>query len=61
MVLAGYFFGGIIENALGIKLQDHIEKVVIVVVALSLLPPVIEYLRHRFTKKPVEDAPQDIA
>lgn len=61
MVLAGYFFGGIIENALGIKLQDHIEKVVIVVVALSLLPPVIEYLRHRFAKKPVEDASQDIA
>src|SRR5215218_5834725 len=33
MVLAGYFFGGVIESALGIKLEDHIEKVVIVVVA----------------------------
>jgi hypothetical protein len=26
--------------------------VVIVVVAISLLPPLIEYLRHRFGKKP---------
>jgi len=48
MVLAGYFLGGVIENALDIKLEDHIEKVVIVVVALSLLPPAIEYIRHRF-------------
>ncbi|MBS1796824.1 MAG: VTT domain-containing protein [Acidobacteria bacterium] len=52
MVLAGYFFGTMIENALGIKLQDHIEKVVIVVVFLSLLPPIIEYLKHKFGKKP---------
>src|SRR5690348_3731988 len=47
MVLAGYFLGGVIERAFNIKLEDHIEKVVIVVVALSLLPPLIEYLRHR--------------
>lgn len=51
MVLAGYFLGGIVERALGIKLEDHIEKVVIVVVFLSLLPPIIEYLKHRFGKK----------
>lgn len=51
MVLAGYFFGTMIENALGIKLADHIEKVVIIVVFLSLLPPLIEYLKHRFGKK----------
>jgi membrane-associated protein len=51
MVLAGYFLGGVIERALNIKLEDHIEKVVIVVVALSLLPPLIEYLRHRFGKR----------
>jgi membrane-associated protein len=50
MVLAGYFLGGVIENALNIKLEDHIEKVVIVVVAISLLPPLIEYLRHRYGK-----------
>ena len=50
MVLAGYFLGGVIETALGIKLEDHIEKVVIVVVFLSLLPPIIEFLKHRFGK-----------
>src|SRR5687768_16674024 len=51
MVLAGYFLGGVIERALGIRLEDHIEKVVIVVVFLSLLPPIIEFLKHRFGKK----------
>src|SRR6476646_8683027 len=50
MVLAGYFLGSVIENALGIKLEDHIEKVVIVVVILSILPPIIEWLRHRRSK-----------
>ena len=51
MVLAGYFLGGVVERALGIKLEDHIEKVVIVVVVLSLLPPIIEVLRAKFGKK----------
>lgn len=51
MVLAGYFLGGIIENALGIKLEDHIEKVVIIVVLLSILPPIIEILKSKFGKK----------
>lgn len=51
MVLAGYFLGGMIENALGIKLEDHIEKVVIVVVALSLLPPIIELIKHKWGRK----------
>jgi membrane-associated protein len=50
MVLAGYFLGGIVENALGIKLENHIEKVVIVVVFLSLLPPIIEYIKSRKEK-----------
>jgi membrane-associated protein len=58
MVLAGYFLGGVIENALGIKLEDHVEKVVIVVVFLSLLPPIIEFLKHKFGKQPdvIDDA-----
>ncbi len=55
MVLAGYFLGGVVEKALNIKLEDHIEKVVIVVVFLSLLPPIIEFLRHRYGKKAVEE------
>ena len=51
MVLAGYFLGGVIENAFHIKLEDHIEKVVIVVVILSLLPPIYEFIRHKFGRK----------
>jgi len=54
MVLAGYFLGGVIERALGIQLQDHIEKVVIVIVVISLLPPLIEWLRHRKGKSQVQ-------
>lgn len=52
MVLAGYYLGTVVENAFGIKLQDHIEKVVIVVVFLSVLPPIIEFLRHKFGSHP---------
>ena len=51
MVLAGYFLGGIIESAFDIKLENHIEKVVIVVVLLSIMPPLIEFLRNKFGKK----------
>lgn len=54
MVLAGYFLGGIIESAFNIKLEDHIEKVVIVVVLLSITPPIIEFLRSKFGKKQIE-------
>jgi len=54
MVLAGYFLGGVIERAFDIKLEDHIEKVVIVVVFLSLLPPLIEFLKSKFGKKEKE-------
>jgi membrane-associated protein len=52
MVLAGYFVGSMIEQYFHIRLQDHIEKVVIVVVFLSLLPPIIEALKHKFGKHP---------
>jgi len=58
MVLAGYYLGGVVEQALGIKLEDHIEKVVIVVVFVSLLPPLIEYLKHRYGKKTSELEPE---
>ena len=60
MVLAGYFLGGVVERALNIKLEDHIEKVVIVVVALSLLPPLIEFLKHRYGKKKIAEAEPEI-
>src|SRR4051812_24052357 len=60
MVLGGYFLGDVIERALGVKLEDHIEKVVIVVVFLSLLPPMIEFIRHRTGKRHDQDHVGDI-
>ncbi len=59
MVCAGYFLGGVIERALGIKLEDHIEKVVLVVVFLSILPPIIEFLKHKFGKKKQVEAAEN--
>ncbi len=50
MILGGYFLGNLVEKAFGIKLDEHIEKVVIVVVFLSLMPPLIEYLKSRREK-----------
>ena len=50
MVLAGYFLGSAVEGAFDIKLEDHIEKVVVVVVLLSLTPPLYEYLKARREK-----------
>ena len=51
MILSGYFLGGLVESTFGIKLEDHIEKVVVVVVVLSLMPPLIEWLKARREKK----------
>lgn len=54
MLLAGYFLGGLVEqfmrNVFGIEgflLEDHIDKVVIVVVFLSILPIIIEFVKAR--------------
>ena len=57
MVCAGYFVGSAIEQYFQISLQDHIEKVVIVVVVISLLPPIIEFLKHRYGKKNIGKEP----
>jgi len=54
MILAGYFLGGLVENAFGIKLEDHIDKVVIIVVFLSILPIIIEYWKARRARKLTE-------
>jgi membrane-associated protein len=54
MLLAGYFLGGVIERAFGISLQDHIDKVVIVVVLLSILPIIFEYIKARREAKLAE-------
>lgn len=54
MLLAGYFLGSVVEQMaqswFGVpdfKLEDHIDKVVIVVVLLSILPIIIEYIKAR--------------
>ncbi|MGI8410293.1 MAG: DedA family protein [Pyrinomonadaceae bacterium] len=58
MLLAGYFLGGLVEqfvrNVFGVEnflLEDHIDKGVIVVVLLSILPIIFEYLKARREKK----------
>lgn len=58
MLFAGYFLGGLVEqfvrNVFGVEgflLEDHIDKVVIVVVFLSILPIIIEYIKARRESK----------
>jgi len=46
MTLIGFFLGRTIPN-----IDKHIEKVIIAVVFLSLLPAIIKYLKHKFTHK----------
>ena len=50
MILSGYFLGNILKSRFGIDLDEHIEWVVIIVVALSLMPAVIEVLKSRREK-----------
>jgi membrane-associated protein len=54
MLFAGYFLGGVVEslvrNVFGVEgflLEDHIDKVVIVIVFLSILPIIFEYIKAR--------------
>ena len=58
MLLIGYFLGGVVEQLMrnvfgieGFKLEDHIDKVVIVIVFLSILPMIIEYVKARRENK----------
>ena len=46
MTLIGFFLGRTIPN-----IDKHIEKVIIAVVFLSLLPAIIKYLKHKFSRK----------
>ena len=62
MLFAGYFLGGVVEqivqNWFGVpnfKLEEHIDKVVIVIVFLSILPIIIEYLKAKFGKSKLEE------
>jgi membrane-associated protein len=51
MVLTGYFLGTLLRDKLGINLDEHIEWVVIIVIFLSLTPPIYEYLKSRLARK----------
>ncbi len=66
MLFAGYFLGGLVEqfvrNIFGVEgflLEDHIDKVVIVVVFLSILPIIFEYIRSRRERKAIIEAEAD--
>jgi membrane-associated protein len=50
MTLGGYFLGSIFPD-----LGKHIEKVIIVIVALSILPMVIEFVRAKRRPKALAD------
>ncbi|HVF48091.1 MAG TPA: VTT domain-containing protein [Pyrinomonadaceae bacterium] len=68
MLLAGYFLGGLVEqfvrNVFGIEnflLEDHIDKVVIVVVFLSILPIIFELIKsRREISRTVEDVIDEV-
>lgn len=47
MTFIGFFLGNFFERLFGVKIERHIEKVIIVVVLLSLLPGIIGFLQAR--------------
>ncbi|MCS6874294.1 MAG: VTT domain-containing protein [Acidobacteriota bacterium] len=51
MLLTGYYLGEAVERIFGIKLEDHIEKLVAVVIFLSLTPIFYEYLKEKYLRK----------
>jgi membrane-associated protein len=46
MVFAGYFLGAFFASR-GVPLDKHLEKVIILVVFLSILPGIVSWLRNR--------------
>lgn len=56
MILAGFWLTSVLKELLGpdFEVQRHIEKVVIVVVLLSLAPGLVAWLRHRAAKSPLD-------
>ncbi len=46
MLLIGFYLGRVIPDV-----DKHIEKVIVVIVFLSLLPAIIKYIKHKFQKK----------
>jgi membrane-associated protein len=62
MVLVGYFLTPVLDPALkpifgeGFQVQDHIEKVIIIVVFLSLSPGIVHWLRAKRAPVPKDPA-----
>lgn len=48
LTLVGFYLGRLIPG-----IENHIEKVIIIVVFLSLLPAIIKFLRHRLQKRKI--------
>ncbi len=46
MTLTGYYLGRLIPG-----IENHIDKVIIIVVFLSILPGIIKYIQHKIQKK----------
>jgi membrane-associated protein len=46
MTLIGFYLGRTIPN-----IEAHIDKVIIIIVFLSLLPAIVKYIKHKLTKK----------
>lgn len=46
MTLIGFFLGRTIPN-----IDKHIEKVIVIIVLLSLSPAIYKFLKHKFSKK----------
>ena len=55
MILIGFWLGRIVPN-----IDQHIHKVVVVVIFVSLLPGLIEFARARFRKTPEEKMPEAV-
>ncbi len=51
MTFIGYFLGSVVPG-----IQEHIELLALVIIAISLLPMVIEYIRHRNTGESAAEA-----
>ncbi len=64
MILTGYFLPALLNPVLrpilgeGFRVEHHVEKIVIIVVLLSISPAIYVWLRSKFGKKPAAPQPQ---
>jgi membrane-associated protein len=56
MTLLGYFLGKSIPD-----IDKHIEKVIVIIVFLSILPMIIKFIKHRMDKRKTEKAIEETA